>query len=528
MDSATSRRPVIFAALCAAFCFPVGADDSVAPSALLAVDVDVDFGVDVGQNFGTLFEVIDGDGRLLAGAGFPGLYNTTCRNDRRTVQFFVRSTDDTAVSADDVLPRFSEDTGVAIGDLDGRLWAKGHAVDPRLRLWDPGSRTWSVPPAYGGGKLRNGDGEMHVGGGRLSFRDDLVAYDGTTVLRAPAGESIHHVYYAIGHLFCFHDRPGSSEEVGFTRICALPWRPGDPVPLDLSTARAFPTVFPHETTWAWGQLKGTVLTVTNRGTVVAFDGRGWRTLREQDGTSYQVYSMLTYRDRLLLGQYPDGSMHEFDGESLTARQNHPPPMPGVVPHAREAQSLALYRGELYVGVWPWGEVWRRAADGGEWRFVRRLFTRPPPTAAVAHPFEAEIAAANAASGTKRVINEWGQRVTSLAVAGDTLYLGTSNKGGLPRTEADTFIDDAARAEYGLVHSLRLPGHLSATVRWVNGTTRYRFVVTRDRMRVMQDGTEIASAPIDPADATPLRDGHVTFGTGIFGPLSGTLVRRSPE
>jgi len=510
-------------------CAHVAPAAGAAPAAdvALAVTVEVDFGEDVGQNFGTLFEVTDAAGRTLAGAGFPGLYNTTCRNDRRGVQCFVRPAGGDGAPVLDTLPRFSADTGVAIGDVDGRLYATGHQVDQRVHLWDPEAGTWAVPAELATGRLRHGDGRMHLGPGVLSFHDNRVTYDGPTVLEAPAGESIHHVYYALGHLFFFHDRPGPAEQGGFTRVFALRWKPGAASP-DLARAVAFPTATLHETTWGWGQVKDTVITVTNWGTVLVFDGTAWRTLREHDGRSYQVYAMLNHHDRLLLGQYPDGSLHEFDGATLTMRQRWPPAMPGVATSSREAQSLALYRGDLYVGVWPWAEVWRLDGPRSEWSLVRRLFTRPPPTAAVGHPFEAELAAHNAARGTSHVINDWGQRVTSLAVVGDALYLGTSNKGGLPRPADFTFIDDPALAEYGLVHRLRLPGYLWAQVRWVDGPTRFQLVVTGDRMRFLQDGRELASGPLDPAAAALLRGGRVVWGEGVFGPLAGTLVARSTE
>lgn len=520
--------PLLVAALClpASVALPAGA--APAADVALTVTVEIDFGEDVGQNFGTLFALTDPEGKTLAGAGFPGLYNTTCRNDRRGLQFYVRPADGAAAPEFDTLPRFSDDTGAAIGDVDGRLYATGHRLDARVHVWDPDGGTWSVPTGSSTGGLRHGDGQMHLGSGVLSFRNNRVSFDGETVLVAPENESIHHIYYALGHVFLFHDRPGTAAEGGFTRVCALRWKPGAPTPLDLTQAVAFPTATLHETTWAWGQVNGKVLTVTNWGTVIAFDGTAWRTLREHDGRSYQVYAMMNYHDRLLLGQYPDGSLHEYDGATLTVRQRRPPPMAGVATFSREAQSLALYRGDLHVGVWPWAEVWRLDGPRDEWTLVRRLFTRPPVTDTVGHPFEAEITALNAARGTKHVSNDWGQRVTSLAVVGDALYLGTSNKGGLPRPPDYTFIDDSALAEYGLIHRLRLPGHLSAQVRWVNGPTRFQFVVTGDRMRMLQDGRELASGPIDPATAAALRSGRVVWGDGVFGPLAGTVVARSTE
>ncbi len=497
---------------------------TIQESNVMDISVQVDFGKDLGQNFGTLFEAVDARGRVVAGAGFPGLYNTTCRNDRRGLQFYVRPAQDTTPPQIETLPRFSDDTGVYVGDINGRMYALGQRVATRAQAWDPAAGRWETAPEYADASLRNGDGEMHLGSGRLTFKNSRIEHDGGLVLAAPEGESIHHVYYAPGYLFFFHDRPGEAKDGAFTRVCALPWTPGQAEPPDLAQAIARPTFSLHETTWAWGQTGGKVLTVTNWGTVLAFDGKGWQTLREHDGKSYQVYAMLNYYDRLLLGQYPSGSLHEYDGETLTQREKWPPAMPGVATTAREAQSLALYRGDLYTGVWPWAELWRFDRDVDDWSLVRRLFTRPPITDRVGHPFEAEILAYNAAHDAKNVWNDWGQRATSLAAAGDALYIGTSNKGGSLRPPDYTFIDDATLAEYGLVHRMRLPGHLSCQVRWVDGPTAFRFVVADGRMSVSQDGVEIASAALDAGTAAGLAGVSVAYGSGLFGPLAGNLIR----
>jgi len=491
----------------------------------LRVTVPVDFGADLGQNFGTLFEAVDAQGRVVAGAGFQGLYNTTCRNDRRGLQFFVRPAQDTSQPVVEPLPRFSDDTGVYIGDVNGRVYALGQRVATRAQAWNPTTSQWEVAPEFAGGSLRNGDGQAHLGHGRLTFMDGRIEYDGALVLAAPEKESIHHVYYAMGHLFFYHDRPGEAKDGAFTRVCALPWAPG-PRPADLARAVARPTATLHETTWAWGQIAGKVLTVTNWGSVLAFDGKAWQTLREHDGKSFQVYSMLNYYDRLLLGHYPSGCLFEYDGEQLKTTRDCPPRIPGVVSWAREAQATALYRGDLYATVWPWAELWRYDRNAGQWLAVGRLFTRPPATDKTGHPFEAEIAAHNAAHGDKRVANEWGQRANSMAVAGDALYVGTSNKGGLPRPPEYTFIDDAMLREYGLVHRLRLPGHLSAQARWVDGPTTFVFQVGAGRMTILQDNRELASAPLDPALDRVIASGatelQFAWGRGLFGPSPGKL------
>ena len=77
----------------------------------------IDFGKDVGQNWGTLFEARDAEGRVVLGAGFTGVYNTAFRMDRYTLQFFVR--DDEAEMNFETLPPSTEDGGSYLFDLDG-------------------------------------------------------------------------------------------------------------------------------------------------------------------------------------------------------------------------------------------------------------------------------------------------------------------------------------------------------------------------------------------------------------------------
>ena len=54
----------------------------------LEVDLERDNGR---ENFGTLFQAVDAEGEVVAGAGYVGSYNTQARSDRRSLHFFVKS-----------------------------------------------------------------------------------------------------------------------------------------------------------------------------------------------------------------------------------------------------------------------------------------------------------------------------------------------------------------------------------------------------------------------------------------------------
>ena len=210
---------------------------------------------------------------------------------------------------------------------------------------------------------------------------------------------------------------------------------------------------PREFAYAFGQWHDHILAITNMGGVYRLRPSGWDVLRVPDpGVSYQIYSALNYRDKLLLGHYPTGEIYEYAGDKLILKKGWPPVMPGVSHNAREAQTLAIYNGELYVGVWPWAEVWRY--DGSDWHFVQRMFSHPLLTDAVAHPYEAETKQVDS------VYNLWGQRVTGLVPYKGSLIITTSSKGGAPWEPKFAFLTHEQQRDYGAIYRATLPGQLS--------------------------------------------------------------------
>ena len=492
---------------------------SNASEPILSVSCTVDFGQDRGQNFGSLFEVKDQAGRVVAGAGFPAVYNTRFRMDRHTIQFFVRPRSEQPDVTIERLPRPDDDCGLYMFDDAGRLFAINDSVGESFREWDPATSLWRPASGAVAGLTSVNDGVVRVGSGILRFAGGAVTYDGRTILPAPAVGTYANFYYAQGRLFFYHTV--RSESGGFTRICACRWTPEEPDVIDVDLADAIRIEPVGATTWAFGHLGEQVLTVSNHGGVFVHDGQAWRVLRERvPNVSYQVYSVVTYYDRLLLGHYPTGEVFEFDGESLTRKTDFPPKLPGVSPSARECQTLAIYRGELFAGVWPWGEVWRYDGDTARWQSLGRLFTHPEVSDRTVHPYEED----SVRHGL--VLNHWGQRVTSAVPIGDALMLSTSAKGNVrwePRF--GDFLSESARSEYGAVLRLTIPGNVSAPIAWKSGPTVLTFVVHSDRMTVLQDGIEIGSAALDPALLTGLQPQSISWGEGMFGDLIGTLTER---
>jgi len=484
--------------------------------------VDIELGADRGQSPGALFEALDRDGRLIAGAGFHDVYNTHFRTNHRTLQFYVRPAGVSPEPEVTRLPHPDLGTGVYLFDVDQRLYAWTSIGENSVRRWDAAAETWRRELPVEVASVRAGDGATRVGAGLLTFSENEARYDGALILRAPSVGTRHNFYYANGYLCYFHRL--AAESGAFTHVCACPWSPGVGE-IDAERAIVLDTKYDHEATFAWGQWEDQVLTVSNSGGVYVLEDNAWRVVREPDrNVSYQVYSMLRWRDGLLLAQYPTGHVFEYRGQSPVEIPDWPPRLAEVSPSARECQTLAVYGGDLYAGVWPWAELWRldgslTAADAA-WQSLGRMLTHPETTNATVHPYEAD------ALRSGLVLNHWGQRLCSMVPLGDSLYVATSSKGTAEWKEEYGFLTNEQRREYGAVLRLRVPGNLAVPIHWRDGSTRLEFVVGAGSIRIVQDGNEIATTTFD--GAISLDDIHVTWGNGMHGPLRGTLGEHAVE
>ena len=125
---------------------------------------------------------------------------------------------------------------------------------------------------------------------------------------------------------------------------------------------------------------------------------------------------------------------------------------GVSGSAREAQTTVIYGGDVFVGVWPWGELWRYSPDSKSWAFTRRMFDHPQLSDRVTHPYDAD-------NRGNAVSNLWGQRVTSLVTIGRDLFISTSAKFPCEwNAEQFPFLAPDKWKSYGSVYRMTMPGH----------------------------------------------------------------------
>ena len=480
----------------------------------IQVTLSVDLGLDRGQAFGTLWEAVNAEGRPVAGAGFLSAYNTQDRSDRRMLHVYVRTSGE-APFAPERLPRPTTDAGTYLFGFDGHLFAKGRgAIDTKLRVWRPEAGRWEVDEKtvpFG----------VQVAGKVLTATAQRITYGDRTVLElAPAQGSIAEWYYAAGRLVVRRYHP-EAQPPG-NDLIAFDWTSDQRDPLSLDRGSTCALSAPREFVYAFGQLGEELVSASNMGGVHVFDGRHWRRLREPDGKSFQIYATLSTSNRLLLGQYPTGELFEFVEGELRRLPGWPPVMKGVSGNAREAQTLAIYGGDIYVGVWPWGEVWRQSGMDQRWHFMGRMFTHPELTDRTTHPYEEE---------TKQldpVLNRWGQRVTSMVPLGDSLYISTSAKGPNPYESKFTFLAGDKHLEYGAVYRFRKPGCLAVPMRWKEGPTTLQFTLTRRSIEVSQDGARLGATDWEEQHPALLEDLRVRHGSGVFGAFRGKSIGASSK
>lgn len=481
-------------------------------------------GEDVGQCFGSLFEVTSENNSLVIGAGFQNLYNTRCRADRHALQFYLRPTATNRELEAESLPRPNNLCGTYLYGRDELV----HSTYGGHKQWDASTHNWKEVEEIGGTQE-----VMRVADKLLEFGDSTVRYDGRTILSRPQRGSYQLFFYANGYLCFYHvdrgDRPYRAYQNdldGFSKLYACPWTPSDSQ-VDLSRASVMNLPVVGETTFAWGQLRRQIVTGSNIGGFYLLEDGRWKTLRQPElKVSYQLYSTTSLYDELLMGHYPTGRLFAFDGQSVSERSAWPPVPPGVSSSAREAQTATIYGGELFVGVWPWGELWRYHPDLKTWSLDRRMFTHPAISDQITHPYDVE-------NRGNAVSNQWGQRVTSLVTSGQHLFASTSAKDPC-RWDAELFpfLAPDLWKSYGTVYRLHLPGHLGAKTVWTQSATTFELQCDSKRMSISQDGVLLAETSLPPGLSEQLSQAgklrQVRWGEGIYGRFSGPKLDGSVD
>jgi len=221
----------------------------------------------------------------------------------------------------------------------------------------------------------------------------------------------------------------------------------------------------------YAQYNNDVIAITNWGEILVFRNNEWYRMTRVQNTDVwvitpgagmlpqasgkQFYCSIIYQGRTLIGEYPTGKIYEFTGSVLQVSDISPPAellrlTPGFEGDYKEAQSMAIYGGDLFVGYWPDGVILRYDYKQKQWSRFTRLFDFPTEG-----NFRDYYAPEHVTAGQ---INFYGQRVQSLVPFEDGLYAVTSNK----NTWYDYLVPSPLLTEeqikqYGAVYKIYRPG-----------------------------------------------------------------------
>jgi hypothetical protein len=496
-----------------------------AQAAPLYIRLAIDAGEDRGQNLGTLFECRDTQGRVLCGAGFNGATQTRRVVNNRVLEFFCRREADLSGELLHVtdLGR-PADTSVR-PELAN---VHGHLVDFEAGAVHRGD-SWEKLPIDGMHEATpNGTSVLNVQIVRnkplwIAYRDGsaTAVYNGQIVARAEGVDHLCSMYYDDGIYFvvrnketkepvleCVEWSPYRSAHEGTRRRQRVRLNPDGQGPNE------FYAMFPGNDGAVLLCGETSVLHVDRHGVITTL-------IRSVEG---EFYGCVAYDEAIYIGHFMSGFLYEWNGATLTERVDFPPVpqgqwrSPPAKTNYREAQSLCAYGGELYVGMYPWGELWRWAPHRSAWH-TQRLFAHPPCTSEM-YPYWAAEEARVSSGSLDRVYNVYAQRIHSLIPFHGGLAAGMGKMRPYQYDAVrDAHVPPESVREYGTVKLVRLPYSTMGQIEWTDRKTVFEFIACDRGMVIRQDERTIAHLACDfPIDLLDRID-HVIAGRGAYGPLS---------
>lgn len=463
----------------------------------------VELGEDLGQGLGTLFEALDENGKVILGAGLNDIHSTYVRDNNRILDFYYRGKQIQRTFQRLLTPFGSKNNG-------SRLIRDGESLLTYFREGNPVALAavqvdGTTQPCLGIPREQQAafSGLQYVNNQRLVFHPYYVTYNSKEIFRS---ERSCLFYYVKGKLFAFQGGDPSL-------LLVYNWNPS----VD-ATVKGEPEKFEASgDLFIYGTYGDEVLLITNIGCIYSYKEGKLTQIRDTDGKSWQGYSLTAWYDHHLIGHYPTGSLMEYANGKVDLFEPAIPIPPGASSAAREAQTLDIYGGDLYAGVWPWGELWRLDSDSHQWEFVKRVFEIPEISEDQA-PYQ------NQMQGKPDAFNYWGQRIMNLVGTSDGLFISTMNKQGKPYLpDIHDFLSPEIVSQYGAIHKMSGVVQVSHQLPWKT-VTELRFTYSNDSIRIYQDGNLLEERNLPGNTGLEGRTvKSLRSGKGVYGPFGGKIL-----
>jgi len=482
------------------------------------------------DDYRSLFRAVDENGKTVCSAGFQRGGQTYRNLNPRILEVYCRPDSEQTKIVDLGKPT-SDSWRPSLVVLDNKI------VDlTSSTAWD--GKRWTRAD------MASSENAIPLADGLLEFRHatesepPTVSYKNETVIQFPGYTLSSGTYYR-GKLYVAL-APVGGEEHSILAVCA--WGLGQ---------SCNPTTFalPDGNRMVYSMIgyDGQIL-IGGSGMLMRFDGEKAFVLHQNP--VFEYYSFLVFRNSILVGTFPRGFLYEISPTDWSVKDIEAPPN-GVdgfqnheqfetatldylnkigEPYYREAQSLALMGGRVFVGMYPWGDVWERG-HGGEWTSIdlvdpgaKRNQLPWPYFEEMQQRIQAMKADPRSASNDKWLLDAfWARRIHSLVPSPYGLAAGIGNLSGRAYDpERDTFMSKNDIDLYGRVKLLQRPMSVFAQVA-ETGRTTLSFTIDRSGIRIAQDKKTIADAKMPISDDILDKISSVVIGAGVYGKTASSLL-----
>lgn len=460
----------------------------------------------INKETGSLFEFRDSNNNII-GAGFQNSYSTYLRGKRRILNFFIASPKRPLTH--EILPhpfaeysknKFQIAYNTRLTVLSNKLIAFPQHSSSTSKILERGR--WKKKPSFA---LEDNEirGIRIIDGRDVLFAKDSILVNREIIFKQ---KLTNNSYFYDRELIIFSLNEVNNEST----IYRCDWNPSKK--LNIDECMHFKLGKAQGSAYAILRFNEELMFATSRGNIFRLRKNLLEKIFDREvlgpNVSWQAYSFLEWYEKILIGQYPSGSLFGYDGKTIEPFQPDIPAISGAKKNQREAQTISVFAGELYVGVWPWGELWKLNRFSTKWELVERLFTDPAPS-------DEEAPFYNKLHNSKPPQDSWGQRITSILPFENSLYVSTANKTKHQEEFLKApFLTSTILSQYGAVHRFSGPIQLSCEV-----TDKERldlnFEIKGSLLTIKQDGQTICENTFSSLPFL-LKRGTITEGFGVYG------------
>lgn len=455
---------------------------------------------DIGQNLGTIFS-ISKNGKNFAGAGFVESSSTSTKQNNRLINFYVKENENIntqKVNKNDYTNPYSRlfSTGKEILVFDQPI---ERDTISNIGVYNNTSQSF-IKTNHEFNKL------IYINNKKLAFFANKITYDSKTIYVSKDPTSF---YYKNGNFYIY------AKTVNPT-LSICPWNYSQDI-VNINTCKVVTIPYANTIPIVFGELNGEIIISLNNGILLSYKNNQLKPINPELENKGQFGSIINYFDKLLLGYYPDGEIYSYDGDRLILEQYNLRPLNT---NGRELQTLTIYRGDIYAGVWPWGELFKNNnLNSDDWKLVKRVFSEPSIYDPGMAPYQ-NIIKQNFKDKNVET-NTWGQRIIDLAPFNNSLFISTGNNGN---NVTDKNILDLVKnkEEYGAVWELKANSQVSCLFEYKEKTT-LKFVHIGKLISIYQDNNLICKLPLindyeNIFDTTQIINEH-----GVYGKFNGQVT-----